>query len=185
MKPMKIPALFSLFALIVMVACGKKDNPNPETGTSSYEFKFMSGPLAGKEFKASGLSAEQAIALFVQESGTSTKGVSLQLLHGDFMLAMALGLDQSDRPQPFALDGSDTGTKAAFSIKEGGVQYVFGSVSGNLSISNLKRQSAGSNTNGGLAKFELRFDNATFYDAVAEGEHIDVPVSVSGKIIVN
>lgn len=180
----KALTIFSVLAITVLGACGKKDNPIPDANDSSYTFRFLTGPLAGREYKAGGLSAEQAIALFVQEPGTGTKGISVQLLHGDLTFAMALGLDQSDRPLPFALDGSDAGTKAAFSFKEGGSQYVFGSVSGNLSISNLKRQTAGGNTNGGLATFELSFDNATFYDAVAEGDGVDVPVSVSGKIII-
>ncbi|GGG80857.1 hypothetical protein GCM10007415_11720 [Parapedobacter pyrenivorans] len=184
MKPMKIPALFSLFVVMVLSACGKKDNPIPEATNSSYEFKFLTGPLAGREYKAGGLSPEQAIALFVQEPGTNNKGISLQLLHGDFTFASALALDPSDRVLPFALDGAETGSQAALSLKDGGTQYVFGSVGGNISISNLKRQSAGSNPNGGLATFELRFENATFYDAVAEGENIEVEVKVSGKIII-
>lgn len=180
----KALTIFSVLAIVVLSACGKKDNPIPEVNNSSYEFKFLSGPLAGREYKASGLAAEQAIALFVQEPGTGVKGISLQLSVGDFMFAMALGLDQNDRPLPFALDDSDTGTKAAFSLKEGGSQYVFGSVSGNLSLSKLKRLTAGGTGNGGLATFELSFDNATFYDAVAAGDNIDVPVAVSGKIVV-
>ena len=175
---------FSVWVIVVLSACGKKDNPIPEANNSSYEFKFLSGPLAGQEYKAGGLSAEQAIALFVQEPGTNTRGISLQLLHGDFTFAMALGLDQNDQPLPFVLDGADTGTKAAFYLNEGGSQYVFGSVGGNLSISKLKRLTGGANGNGGLATFELSFENATFYDAVAAGDNIDVPVAISGKIVI-
>lgn len=175
-------SIFSVLAFVLLSACGKKDNPIPEANNSSYEFKFLSGPLAGKEYKAGGLSAEQAIALFVQNPENGDKGISLQLLHGDFTFAMALALDQNDRPLSFALDGADTGTQAAFSLKDGGSQYVFGSVSGNLSIKNLKHTAVGGGS--GLATFELSFENAVFYDATAEGDNIDVPVAVSGKIVV-
>jgi hypothetical protein len=181
---MKALILLGIIALaLTAFSCGKKDNPLPEANNSSYEFKFLSGPLSGREYKASGLTKEQAIALFIEEPEEDLRGISTQLLHGDFSMMGVVALNASDQVLPLVSFNDGVGSKLAFSIKEGSNNYVFGSLSGSLSLKNLKKVAAAGSSLG-LATYELSFENATFQDEGAQGNGQTVEVKVSGKIIV-
>ena len=181
---MKTMTLLGIIAFaLTTFSCGKKDNPLPEANDSSYEIKFLSGPLSGREYKASGLTKEQAIALFIEEPEQNLRGISTQLSNGDFYMMGLVALNPNDQVLPLVSFNDGVGSKLAFSIKEGSNSYVFGSLSGSLSLKNLKKVAAAGSALG-LATYELSFENATFQDEVAQGNNQTVEVKVTGKITI-
>lgn len=181
---MKTMTLLGIIVLALgLLSCGKEDNPLPEANDSSYEIKFLSGPLSGREYKAMGLTKDQAIALFIEEPEQDLRGISTQLLNGDFSMMGVVALSPNDQVLPLVSFNDGVGSKLAFSIREGADSYVFGSLSGSLSLKNLKNVAAAGSALG-LATYELSFEDATFLDEVAQGNDQTVEVKVSGKIII-
>ncbi|GGH20981.1 hypothetical protein FAZ19_15310 [Sphingobacterium alkalisoli] len=183
----KLITLFIAIALITGIySCGKEDSPPEESGSSSYEFKFLSGPLEGKEYRASGLSREQVTSLFTEQPSENLKGIFTQLLNGNMTVVATIGLTANNQVQPFNDDDTSVGTQMFLSFTDNGVNYVYGAKSGTPTIKNLKIATVGSSGGAsmGLTTYELSFSNATFYDEVASGNGQNVEVKVSGKIII-
>lgn len=179
--------LFMAVALMIGTSsCGKEDNPSEESGSSSYEFKFLSGPLEGKEYRASRLSREQVTSLFTEQPSENVKGIFTQLQHENMTVAATIGLTANNQAQPFSGDDTETGTQMFLSFTANGTNYVYGAKSGTPTIKNLKIATVGSNGGSslGLTTYELAFENATFYDEIAAGNSQNIEVRVSGKIII-
>lgn len=180
--------VFMAVAVMTLIAsCGKEDDPTPETSNSSYEIKFLSGPLSGKEFKASGLSREQVTSLFTEQPSENIKGILTQITNGNMSIIATIGLTANNQVQPFTDDDNATiGTKMFLTFTDNGTSYAYGAQSGTPTIKNLKIATAGSSGGAslGLTTYELTFDNATFYDEIASGNGQNVTVRVSGKIII-
>lgn len=184
-------ALITLFVAVALMtgmsSCGKDDNPPAETNDSSYEFKFLSGPLEGREYKASGLSREQITSLFTEQPSENIKGILTQITNGNMSIISTIGLTANNQVQPFTDDDNATiGTKMFLTFTDNGTNYAYGAQSGTPTIKNLKIATVGSSGGGalGLTTYELTFDNATFYDEIAAGNGQNVTVRVSGKIII-
>lgn len=167
-------------------ACGKDTNPPAEANDSSYEFRFLSGPLQGREFKASGLTRSQITSLFTEQASENIKGIITQISTSQMTVAATVGLTGNNQVQPFNSDNPSIGTQLFLTFTEGNTSYAYGAQSGTPTIKNLKIATVGSGGGGslGLTTYELAFENATFYDEIAAGNGENVVVRVSGKIVI-
>lgn len=182
--------LINLFTATVftvfLTSCGAGEEPGVETGNSSYEFKFLTGPLAGREYKASNLSREEVISIYTEEPGSNLKGIFTQMSNGDFLVTSTLALNAANQVTAFKRPDSEMGTQVFLSFSENGTNYAFSSASGSPVMKNLKIATIGSDGTAflGLTTFELTFDNAGFYDEVGGGEGESEAVRISGKFVI-
>lgn len=178
MKTLKFLTIITL--VIFITSCSKKDDAKVEISESSYDFQFASGTLSQKQYKAGKLTAEEAVAIYTEEPTLNIKGISTQLQKGDFFVGGYIILD-GNNAQPLSNE-EGAGTVLVLTLTEGGVNYVYSSKSGNVTLKNLSYKTGA--TNGSLVSYELSFENATFIDEVAKSDNRDVEVKLNGKIVV-
>lgn len=173
---MKTLTLLGLFAIIVLSACGKKDNPDPDGPNSSYHIKFLNGSLAGKEFKGS--AEVNPAGREVDVTGRTRLLLGLFSDHEDFYITGLIGLGPNDEALPFGSDMNPNASPMLITLIDDGVFYHLESVSGNISIKNLRFNP--------VASYELSFENAVFNAIRGIGtEHEEEEVmQVSGTITI-
>jgi len=174
--------LFFLVFLSVVVACSSDDSTSSDddggnTGENhTYEIMLTASGVQS-EYSGS-MPNESPIAIYVEDSNTGVKAVTLQFSHGDISTTTVLIL--GDNGQPLLFDENASSNEASHMSLNTSGEGTLLLTTGNATLANFNVQEAGnSQGQGGFASFTLTFEG-TFANS-SNGNNYEA----SGEIVVN